>query len=177
MKVNNENEVLQLETLTSPPPLQKLVLEGRLAEGTLESPLFSTCGSTLTELRLNWCQLTENPIPPLSKLSNLTALYLKRVYNGKQLSFRMGWFPNLKRIVIRDLLQVSQIQIEIGALVSLELLVLDGLKELRDVPNGVEFLSSIQEAHFSDLHPDFQGNLETNLQMGKLNNIPKIICK
>lgn len=177
LKVSNENEVLQLEVLASPPPLQKLVLEGRLAEGTLESPLFSTCGSTLVELRLFWCQLTENPIPPLSKLSNLTALYLTRVYNGKQLSFRVGWFPNLKRMVIWDLLQVNQIQIENGALVSLEHLVLDGLKELRDVPNGVEFLSSIREAHFSGLHPGFQGNLEISLQMGKLNNIPKIICK
>lgn len=177
LRASSENEVLQLEALASPPALQKLVLEGRLAEGTLESPFFSTCASTLTKLRLIWCQLTENPIPPLSKLSNLTALYLQRVYNGKQLSFRAGWFPNLKMIVIQDLLQVDQIQIENGALLSLELLALDGLKQLRDVPNGVEFLSSIREAHFSGLHPDFQGNLEISLQMGKLNNIPKINCK
>lgn len=177
LKVSKENEVLQLETLASPPPLEKLVLEGRLAEGTLESPLFSACRSTLVELRLIWCQLAENPIPPLSKLSNLTALYLKRAYTGQQLSFCAGWFPNLKRIVLRDLLQVYQIHIANGALVSLELLLLDGLKELKDVPNGAEFLSSIQEAHFSDLHPDFQKNLQISLQMGKLNNIPKVVCK
>lgn len=67
---------------------------------------------------------------------------------------------------------VCQIYIEEGALINLEYLNLDGLNELVDVPDGIEFLPSIKEVHLSRLHPDFMGNLQESARMGRLQHIP-----
>jgi disease resistance protein RPM1 len=47
---------------------------------------------------------------------------------------------------------------------------MDRLKELRDVPIGIEFLNSVKEAYFTRMRSDFV----RNVQMGKLNLIPKV---
>ncbi|PVH64579.1 hypothetical protein PAHAL_2G305900 [Panicum hallii] len=70
----NEAELLLLGDLTMKNPLEKLELVGRLSEGTLESPLFSTHGNQLQQIELSWCQLIESPAAELSGLSNLTEL-------------------------------------------------------------------------------------------------------
>ncbi|PUZ71194.1 hypothetical protein GQ55_2G294900 [Panicum hallii var. hallii] len=166
----NEAELLLLEDLTMKNPLEKLELVGRLSEGTLESPFFSTHGNQLLQMELSWCQLIESPVEELSGLSNLTELRLTRAYTGQQLNFCGTWFQKLKNIVLADLPEVNQICIHEGALCSLECLHMDRLKELRDVPIGIEFLNSVKEAYFTRMRSDFV----RNAQMGKLNLIPKV---
>ncbi|KAM0882308.1 hypothetical protein ACQ4PT_032413 [Festuca glaucescens] len=168
IRAYNEDETLLLEDLTMPNPLEKLGLVGRLSEGTLKSPFFSTHGDRLLNMELLWCQLSENPAVRLFELSNLTDLHLTRAYTRQQLNFHAEWFEHLKKVVLSDLPQVNQICIHEGALVSLEYLLIDSLKKLREVPTGIKFLSSIKEAYFTRMHPDFI------LQMGKLNHIPKV---
>ncbi|XP_062193249.1 disease resistance protein RPM1-like [Phragmites australis] len=170
IRASNEDELLLLEDLTLQNPLEKLELVGRLSEGTLKSPFFSTHGNQLLQIELSWCQLIENPVAQLSGFSNLTELRLTRAYTGQQLNFHGTWFQKLKNVVLWDLPQVNQICIHEGALVSLESLHINGLKELRDVPIGIEFLNSIKEAYFTRMHSDFV----RNLQMGKVNHIPKV---
>jgi disease resistance protein RPM1 len=168
IRAYNEDETLLLEDLTMPNPLEKLSFVGRLSEGTLKSPFFSTHGNRLLNMELLWCQLAENPAAQLFELSNLTELHLKRAYTGQQLNFHVEWFQHLKKVVLSDLPQVNQICIHEGALVSLEYLLIDSLKELREVPIGIKFLNSIKEAYFTRMHPDFI------LQMGKVDHIPKV---
>uniref|UniRef100_A0A0A9HSG0 Uncharacterized protein n=1 Tax=Arundo donax TaxID=35708 RepID=A0A0A9HSG0_ARUDO len=141
----NEDELLQLDDLTFPNPPQTLELYGRLSEGTLESPFFSSHGSQLLQMKLSWCQFVESPVTHLSKLSKLSELTLTQAYTGQQLDFHADWFLNLKRIHLRDLPHVNQIYIHEGALVSLEHLCISGLLELREVPVGVDFLKSLKE--------------------------------
>lgn len=161
-----------LEALTLPPELQTLQLTGRLAEGVLKSPMFSAPGKTLGRLSLCWCHLTENPIPYLSKLSNLTSLQFKGAYDGQELGFHDGWFPKLKGMSLTDMEHTTRIYIEKGALICLEYLKLDGLRELVSVPDGMEFLSSIQDVYFRSLHPRFRQNLQENVEKGRLKHIP-----
>ncbi|KAM0847030.1 hypothetical protein ACQ4PT_055294 [Festuca glaucescens] len=168
IRAYNEDELLMLEDLTLPNPLDKLDLVGRLSEGTLESPFFSTYGNRLLKMEVSWCHLAENPMACLLELSNLTDLRLTRAYTGQQLIFHAKWLEHLKKVVLSDLPQVNQICIHEGALVSLEYLQIDNLKELREVPTGIKFLSSIKEAYFTKMHPDFI------LQMGTLDHIPKV---
>jgi len=166
----NEAELLLLEDLTLQNPLEKLELVGRLSEGTLESPFFSTHGSQLLLMELAWCQFIDSPVPQLSELSNLTELRLTRAYTGQQLNFHGKMFQKLKKVVLWDLPQVNQICIHEGSLVSLEYLHIDSLKKLWDVPLGIQFLNSIKEAYFTRMHSEFA----RNLQMGKLDQIPKV---
>ncbi|KAM3206593.1 hypothetical protein ACQJBY_061981 [Aegilops geniculata] len=155
VNASDENEVLLLNV--SVPSLQKLYLRGRLAEGALdESPLFQAVGrQNLYELSLSRSQLREDPLPPLSRLSNLTFLHLTRAYNGEQLAFLTGWFPRLKVLWLRDLPNLNRLEIHEGAMASLEKLFLANLSSMTEVPAGVEFLLPLQYLGFHQISSDF----------------------
>ncbi|KAM3372939.1 hypothetical protein ACQJBY_019723 [Aegilops geniculata] len=167
ISASNEDEVLQLETLTLSNVVKKLELHGRFSEGTLESPFFSTNGDALHKISLRWSQLAVNPVQRLSEFSNLTEICLSRSYTGQELTFDTEGFPNVKIIHLYDLPHVNQICIHEGALAHLEELVIRDLAELRDIP-GLGHLKSLKETQFIDMHPDFRRNLQT----AKLKHIP-----
>ncbi|KAE8802397.1 Disease resistance protein RPM1 [Hordeum vulgare] len=156
---SDENEVLSLNVRL--PSLQKLTLRGRLAEGALdESPLFQAVGGqNLYELFLGWSQLREDPLPSLCRLSNLTRLLFTRAYNGEQLAFLTGWFPRLKILSLRDLPNLSRLEIAEGAMASLEKLFLVNLSSMTEVPRGIEFLISLQYLGFHEISRDFLTSL------------------
>jgi disease resistance protein RPM1 len=156
----NEDEVLQLDDLTFPNPLQTLSLDGRLSEGTFTSPFFLNHGNGLLCLMLWYSQLSENPVPRLSKLSNLTRLSLIKAYTGQELYFQAGWFLNLKELYMKDLPHLNQIHIQEGALPSLELIAIIHLPDLRQAPIGFRFLKSLETTFFYDMHPTFESNIE-----------------
>lgn len=152
----DENEILQMNQLDPPPlNLQKLTLRGRLADGTLESPLFQTGGQKLCGLYLAWSQLKEDPLPSISRLRNLASLYLTRTYNGERLIFRSGWFPNLKTLLLEDLPNLHELVIEEGAMTSIHVLRLIHLNKLMDVPPGIEFLASLHSLSFLHITEEF----------------------
>ena len=155
VSASDENEVLLLNV--SLPNLKKLSLRGRLAEGALdESPLFQAVGGhNLHMLSLRWAQLSEDPLPPLSRLSNLTDLQSSRAYNGEQLTFLTGWFPKLKVLELRDLPNLNRLDIQQGAMVSLKQLTLVNLRSMTEVPAGIEFLLPLQYLSFLEITNDF----------------------
>ncbi|VAI69043.1 unnamed protein product [Triticum turgidum subsp. durum] len=155
VSASDENEVLLLNV--SLPNLKKLSLRGRLAEGALdESPLFQAVGGhNLHMLSLRWSQLSEDPLPPLSRLSNLTDLQSSRAYNGEQLTFLTGWFPKLKVLELRDLPNLNRLDIQQGAMVSLKQLTLVNLRSMTEVPAGIEFLLPLQYLSFLEITNDF----------------------
>nr|UBY07098.1 NBS-LRR disease resistance protein [Dasypyrum villosum] len=155
MNASDENEVLQLNAHL--PSLQKLTLRGRLAEGALdECPLFQAVGGqNLYELSLVWSQLREDPLPSLSRLSNLTYLQFTRAYNGEQLVFFTGWFPKLKVLSLRDLPNLSRLEIQQGAMASLVELTLTNLSSMMEVPACIEFLLPLQYLGFHEITSDF----------------------
>ncbi|VAH99053.1 disease resistance protein RPM1-like [Triticum dicoccoides] len=155
VSASDENEVLLLNVLL--PNLQKLCLRGRLAEGALEeSPLLQAAGGkNLHELVLSWSQLREDPLPSLSHLSNLTFLDFTRAYTGEQLAFFTGWFPKLKILYLIDLPNLNQLQIQQGAMASLERLYLINLSSLMEVPPGIEFLMPLQRLVFYEISSEF----------------------
>ncbi|KAL6844806.1 hypothetical protein ACP4OV_025465 [Aristida adscensionis] len=170
IRASSEDELLLLEDLTLQNPLDKLDLVGRLSEGTLESPYFSNHAYQLLQIGLSWCQFMESPVARLSKLSNLTELRLTRAFTGHQLNFHGNCFSKLKKVVLWDLPRVNQVSVQEGSLVSLEYIHIDRLKELRDIPVGIRFLSSVKEAYFTRMPSEFV----RNIQIGKLNHIPKV---
>ncbi|VAI69021.1 unnamed protein product [Triticum turgidum subsp. durum] len=150
VSASDENEVLLLNIL---PNLRKLVLRGRLAEGALnESLLFQPVGEhNLYRLSLSWSQLRGDPLPSLSRLSNLTQIHFTRAYNGEHLAFLTGWFPKLKTLQLRDLPNLKQLEIQQGAMASLERLFLINLNSMMDVPPGIEFLMPLQRLGFHEI--------------------------
>ncbi|XP_037436378.1 disease resistance protein RPM1-like [Triticum dicoccoides] len=155
VNASDGNEVLLLNVLL--PSLQKLRLRGRLAEGALdESPLFQAVGGqNLYELVLSWSQLTKDPLPSLSRLSSLTRLHFTRAYTGEHLSFLTGWFPKLKVLSLTDLPNLKRLEIQQGAMGSLEHLFLIRLSSMTEVPPGIEFVMPLEYLGFHEITDDF----------------------
>ncbi|VAI69027.1 unnamed protein product [Triticum turgidum subsp. durum] len=159
LNASDDSEVLLLNVCL--PNLQKLRLMGRLAEGVLdESPLFQADGGqNLYSLSLLWSQLREDPLQSLSRLSNLTYLQFTGAYNGEQLAFLTGWFPKLKILYLGGLPNLSRLEIQQGAMESLEALCLHNLSSMTKVPAGIEFLMPLQYLNFREITIDFLAEL------------------
>ncbi|KAJ3674402.1 hypothetical protein LUZ60_005018 [Juncus effusus] len=158
INASSEIEFLQLEHLNpSPPQLQKLTLIGRFKENTFASPLFQISGKNFQTLYLKWSRLQNDPLPSLSHLSNLTILYLNRAYDGQLLTFRAGWFPKLKALGLVQLPSLIQVEMEKGTMVSVERISLGYIKQLLEIPKGIEHLTSLQLLHCEGLSDNFGG--------------------
>ncbi|KAM3196351.1 hypothetical protein ACQJBY_072183 [Aegilops geniculata] len=151
VSASDDNEILLLNLRL--PSLQKLSLIGRLVRRTLhKSPLFQAVeGQNLYSLALSWSQLTEDPLPYLSPLSNLTYLQFTRAYTGEKLTFLTGWFPKLKFLHLRDMPNLNRLEIEQGTMVSLERLALVNLESMMEVPLGIKFLMPLQYVGFHEI--------------------------
>ena len=94
--VTNEEETLQMDALSSPPPnLRKLFLTGKLEK----VPQWFCSLQSLTYLHLHWSRLEEDLLPHIAALPNLGRLVLTNAYVGKQLCFNIG-FLKLTRLSI-----------------------------------------------------------------------------
>ncbi|KAG1334077.1 disease resistance protein RPM1-like [Cocos nucifera] len=173
LKASDENEILQLRDWEIlPQHLLKLRLDGRLAEGGVVLSSFNTLRDSLRELYLGWSGLEEDPLECLSKLPNLVYLTLHKAYNGHKLLFCAGWFPELKQLSLIDMHQLDQVRMEDGTMAGLEILVLNGLIALTDIPQGIEYLKSLKELYLKELHPEFKSRFDESDDRTKIRRIP-----
>ncbi|XP_072978398.1 disease resistance protein RPM1-like [Typha angustifolia] len=120
------------------------------------------------------CRLSEDSISSLSRLSNLTHLHLTKGYDGEQLFFRDGWFPNLQSLTISWMRNLNRVEMEKGTMVRLQTLLLNRLDELKDVPQGIEFLTSLQQLNFIHPHTKLKARLQESDVQSKLQHIANI---
>ncbi|XP_072969080.1 disease resistance protein RPM1-like isoform X2 [Typha angustifolia] len=171
---SDENEYINLEALSSlSHHLQKLCLEGRLQEGVLASPVFQSLRVNLKWLNLGWCKLEKDPLGDISCLSSLTRLGLQRAYEGKELIFQPGWFPNLKILILIDMPCLEFISFE-KSVQSLGDLRLVGLTQLKEIPQGMNSLVFLQQLNLWDMHPEFIRNIQVADGKNKTKHIPVI---
>uniref|UniRef100_A0A0E0G6P8 NB-ARC domain-containing protein n=1 Tax=Oryza nivara TaxID=4536 RepID=A0A0E0G6P8_ORYNI len=173
INANGEDEVLQLNRLNPlPTNLKRLSLRGRLAQPGMLLGAPATGGQnnhSLYAVRLSWCQLDEDPLPSLSRWSNLTYLSLTRAYIGEQLVFLQGWFPRMKELYLTDMPDLMRLEIHQGALTSLQELVLVNLRGMTEVPPGIEFLqTTLKYLTFGEITEDFLTALHQCSRIGSI---------
>jgi disease resistance protein RPM1 len=134
--------------------------------------------SNLTDLRLGWLGLHEDPLSSFSHMSNLVKLYLYRAYEGHSLTFRLGWFPKLQFLYLADLFELDSIDFEDGTMRSLHFLELIGLSKLTRVPEGMRYLRILKKLILTDMPEKFFRNLEGD-DRNIVQHIPSILmyCK
>ncbi|XP_077213819.1 disease resistance protein RPM1-like [Tasmannia lanceolata] len=170
----NEEEALDIESLSTVPPfLHKISLYGYLEKlphwvGTLDN---------LMHLTLYWSRLREDPLASLQALPNLAKLILVKAYIGQELCFHAGDFPKLKKLLLQDMNQLNSIRIQEGAMQSIDKLYLIRCGELKMLPWGIEYLTTLKELYLQEMSDQLVVRLRTDEtgDRSKVCHIPKIL--
>ncbi|OAY72312.1 Disease resistance protein RPM1 [Ananas comosus] len=147
VKSERGQELQQLGTLRLPLPIQRLYLRGELDKNSLPE-LATSFGSltNLTTLTLSEAKLDEATFPHLQELPSLMHLMLyEAAYDGMKLHFQATSFPKLKELWILNAPKLSRVEIERGAMASLNTLYLKHCRELKELPYGIEYLTTLQD--------------------------------
>ena len=171
IRVHNEEETLQVDALSSPPPnLQKIILAGKLEK----VPQWFHSLQSLTFLELHWSRLEDDLLPHIATLPNLGPLSLINAYVGNRLCFSTG-FPKLTNLRIRNFPQLNDIIIEKGVMPSMQSLWIYRCMELKTVPKGIEYLN-LQEllSRFVSMELNNRIAGEGSVDFPKVQHIPKI---
>lgn len=166
----DEKEVLQLETLCLPSTIAKIDLGGRLSKESM-SQLISTSSNlvNLTELKLCFSKLNEDSFACILNLHNLVEFHLSKAYDGKELIFNATSFPKLKLLAVWDAPYLRKVAIQQGALQSLVRLWLADCPELRDVPDGIEHLRTLEHLRIKGSSDELWRKLEIKGKSNKRN--------
>ena len=153
----SEEEVLNLQSLPSPPPLlQTLFLLGKLEKFPKWIPKLQSMASLI----LYWSKLMKDPLKVLQALPNLMSLWLYDGYKGEQLHFEGGGFQKLKFLQLRYLGGLNRLIIDEGALPLLEELQIGPCLQLKEVPSGIHHLKSLKILEFFDMPTKFVLSLQ-----------------
>ncbi|KAJ9166895.1 hypothetical protein P3X46_021584 [Hevea brasiliensis] len=143
-----ENEIIDMENLSSPPRfLQRLYLTGRLER----LPEWLSSLDSLVKVVLKWSVLSEDPLPLLQHLPNLAHLEFVQVYDGELLCFQANGFQRLKFLGLNKLHRLNTVTIENGAMPCLEKLIVQSCKSLLRVPLGIEHLTDLKVLEFFNM--------------------------
>ncbi|KAK1268065.1 Disease resistance protein RPM1 [Acorus gramineus] len=170
-----EGEGLELESLAFPPSqLQKLFLIGHLQR----LPRWFSFLNNLKVLRLRSSWLNEDPLRSLQSLPALVCLELYKAYEGKELWCEAHGFRSLRTLRLIELSQLNQITIEVGAMGSLRELQLSRCRELNTLPQGIEWITTLEKLYFEvseELLQRMQPNGDEYIKISHISTVDLIL--
>ena len=170
---SSEDEVLELQSMSSPPPfLRKLRFSGRQEK----LPEWIPKLKSITRLSLIWSRLMDDPLKLLQAMPILVELWLYDGYIGEQLCIESGGFQTLKNLGLRSLRGLNRFMIDEGALPLLEQLDIGPCPQLKEVPSGIHHLKSLKQLRFDEMPTEFVLSLQPDEgpNFGKIKHIPSV---
>jgi disease resistance protein RPM1 len=148
----SENEIIDLQSISSPPPfLEHIYLRGRLEK----LPNWILELQNLVTLILFFSSLKEDQLSCVQALPNLITLSLNHAYDGEQLHFKEGSFQKLKRLTLKELKELKMVEIDRGSLPGLEQLEIGPCPQMKEVPYGIHHLNSLKILDFYEMQREF----------------------
>ncbi|XP_057471123.1 disease susceptibility protein LOV1-like [Actinidia eriantha] len=139
--------------------LYRLDIDGRIPK----LPEYQCFSPGLARLSLRRCELKEDPMPTLERLPNLKRLFVADCSIHKMVFSAKG-FPQLKRLAIARQSYLKELIVERGSMPNLSSLHFARCRVLEMVPEGVRFITSLQEfsvvkmgSEFYHRNPKFNG--------------------
>ncbi|OMO61331.1 putative Disease resistance protein RPM1 [Corchorus capsularis] len=169
----NEDEYLQLESLSSPPPfLQSLRLHGRLS--TLHDWISKL--KNLVRVGLQWTRIPDDSFKILGVLPKLLYLYLYKGYDGDELQLEEGHFQQLKYLGLFALEGLNRLLIDKGALPLLEKFRIGPCPQLEEVPLGICYLKCLTTLEFWEMPREFSRKMlpDEGPDHWKVKHIPNV---
>ncbi|QCE12684.1 disease resistance protein RPM1 [Vigna unguiculata] len=154
------------------PSLRKLQVEGRM-ERLPDASLFPP---HLSKLTLWGCRLVEDPMVTLEKLPNLKFLNGWDLFIGNKMTCSPNGFPQLKVLVLRGLPKLDEWMIENQAMPNLYRLSISDCNNLKTVPDGLKYITSLRELEIRWMPKSFKTRLGTaGEDYHKVQHVPSII--
>lgn len=154
----NENEVIDLQFISSLPQLRQLHLFGRLEK----LPNWVPRLEQLVRLSIRFSKLKEDPLKLLKDLPNLLRLAIVcDAYDGEMLHFQVG-FKKLNKLYLVQLNNLNSILIDNGALPSLKLIEMVYITKLKDIPSDFHLLKSLETLHLMNMPHEFNQSIDPN---------------
>ncbi|VVA40860.1 PREDICTED: disease resistance [Prunus dulcis] len=171
LMTSDEEEVLQTNTLCSPPShLRTVILVGKLAI----VPRWFVSLQSLTQLYLHWSRIEEDLLPYIEAVPNLGSLVLSNAYAGRELCFSRG-FVKLKNLSLYNCPLLNKITIEKGVMSDLQRLRLSRCPELNTTPQGLQYLTKLKELALQLVSKELTDSIrEGGLDREKVQHIPEI---
>ncbi|CAL9019803.1 unnamed protein product [Prunus brigantina] len=171
LMTSDEEEVLQTNTLCSPPPhLRTVILNGKLEK----VPRWVSLLQSLTHLNLIWSGIEEDLLPYIEALPNLGRLTLVNAYAGRELCFS-GGFAKLTKLELSTCPLLNKVTIEKGVMSNLQFLCLENCPELNTMPQGLEYLTELKVLTLVVVSKELKDSIrEGGVDREKVQHIPEI---
>ena len=149
------------------PNLYKLHIEGPIKI----FPEPHQLSSKLVKLKFKGSGLLVDPMPTLEKLPNLRFLELQLdSFMGKKLFCSSNGFPRLKSLIY-DLANLEEWKLDKGAMPSLSKLEIANCTKLEKVPDGLRFVTTLQDLEIRSMFAAFRTKLEKGGEDHSLSNM------
>ncbi|XP_051129264.1 probable disease resistance RPP8-like protein 2 [Andrographis paniculata] len=153
----SEKEFTVLRELVGFTHLRKLDLIGVMHS----LPDHSDFAQSLNKLTLRTNRLNEDPMATLEKLSNLYSLILrKNVFEVKQIRCTPQGFPQLTNLELQGLTSLESWTIEEGAMPNLFSLKIDECINLKMLPEGIKFITTLKELVIVNMPEPFKKRIQ-----------------
>uniref|UniRef100_A0A0E0JVW1 Uncharacterized protein n=1 Tax=Oryza punctata TaxID=4537 RepID=A0A0E0JVW1_ORYPU len=175
ISANDLNEPLDFDAFNPKcTKLEKLFIRGCWDNETFWKPVFRDYGANIKYLTLTFCKNDADPLPSISSsLPNLIFFSIRRGCWAEDITLHEGWFPHLKTLCLGNM-GLRRLCIEEGAVIRLEVLLLISLASLKEVPKGLDLVSSLKKINVSMQHPEFKAEWERGNWKTKLHHVQEI---
>ncbi|KAK8972128.1 hypothetical protein V6N11_061935 [Hibiscus sabdariffa] len=150
-----------------------------LAVEISEIPEYVYSFSNLDHLNLRMCKLEEDPMPTLEKLASLRALELNSLaFKGKEMCCSTQGFPKLEYLRLVGLQNLEEWKVDDRAMPCLRRLKIEYCPELKTVPDGLRYITMLQELEIKSMPKMFIDKLvEGGEDFNKVRHVPSRIFK
>ncbi|XP_028751399.1 putative disease resistance protein At1g50180 [Neltuma alba] len=157
------------------PNLYNLHIEGHIKK----FPEYHQLSSKLAKLKLQGSGLNADPMETLGKLPNLRILELQMdSFTGKELVCAKKSFPQLQSLLFGDLTNFEEWKLDKEAMPNLCRLQISRCTKLNMVPDGLRFMTSLQELEIISMFRAFRLKLEKGGEDHyKVQHVPSLLFR
>ncbi|KAL1198813.1 Disease resistance protein RPP8 [Cardamine amara subsp. amara] len=129
----------------------------------------------LAHICLGNCSMEEDPMPVLEKLLHLKSVRLLFAFVGRRMVCSKDGFPQLFSIGIFEESELEEWIVEEGSMPCLRSLTIDNCKKLKELPDGLKYITSLKELKIKGMKKEWKEKLVSGGEdYYKVQHIPNV---
>ncbi|KAL1198818.1 Disease resistance protein RPP8 [Cardamine amara subsp. amara] len=113
----------------------------------------------LAHIGLGNCSMEEDPMPVLEKLLHLKSVRFISAFIGRRMVCSKGGFPQLSALEISKESELEEWIVEEGSMPSLRTLTISNCKKLKEIPDGLKYITSLKELKIKGMKKEWKEKL------------------